>query len=295
MKLRLPVPIRLPLILLPALLVGGFEYVRHGLFEPLPTGLGNLAAAALAFFGSFVYYLYTFSFVQRANASLQQEEAQKAVLEERERIAGQLHDSMAQTLFFLNAQLERAASAFSAGESETAARLLREAQEGVQFAHQDLRSTITALRETQSVEPLASALHSLLAAWRRQTGIAVHLDLPDPLPGFEPKTQEAIVTFIREALTNVRKHAKAKSVSIRMAPAGDDLRLAVTDDGMGFDPTAGQRGFGLASLERLARRLGGTFHVESAPQVGTTLRLHIPHYQRFEREDRDVRTRPHCR
>lgn len=267
-----------PLVILPALLVGGFEFVRHTFFDSAPEALGNLAVAAMAAVGSLVYYLYALSVIERLSRDLHEEKARKALMDQRERIAGQLHDSLAQTLFFLNAELDRAIALLGEEKTGEALRHLREAKDGVGFAYQDLRETIEALRSTEWKKPLVPALKNLASSFYRQSGIEIELQLPAELPDLTPAERAAIFRIAQEALTNVRKHAQASKATlcVSLEEGGSLLEVAVGDDGAGFDPESVKAGFGLGEMERLAREVGGRLAFERAPGGGARVRFRLP-------------------
>lgn len=268
--------VRWPLVILPALLVGGFEFIRHTFLDAYPAVYGNLVVAAMAAVGSLIYYHYALSVVERLNRDLHEEKEQKALMDQRERIAGQLHDSLAQTLFFLNAELERAIALLGEGRAEEALRPLREAKEGVGFAYQDLRETIEALRSTEWNKPLVPALKNLAANFYRQSGIDIELRLPQELPELTSEERLAIFRIAQEALTNVRKHARATTVRLSVEAEEGCLQVLIGDDGAGFDPEEVKAGIGLGEMKRLARAIGGVLQFEQPPGGGVHVRLSLP-------------------
>lgn len=268
--------VRWPLVILPALLVGGFEFVRHAFFEGYPAVYGNLAVAAMAAVGSFIYYHYALTLVERLNRDLHAEKERKALMDQRERIAGQLHDSLAQTLFFLNAELDRAIALLSDGKAEEALRPLREAKEGVSFAHQDLRETIEALRSTEWNKPLVPALKNLAATFYRQSGIEIDLHIPEELPELTSEERFTIFRIAQEALTNVRKHSGASKADLVVEREGNRLDVLVGDNGSGFDAAKVKPGIGLGEMKRLAREIGGGLSIEPRPEGGSLVRLSVP-------------------
>lgn len=267
--------VKWPLIILPAFLVGAFEYWRHALFDGFPQTWGNLAAAGIACAGSYVYYRYTLSVLERLNASLHEEKSRQALMDERDRIAGQLHDSLAQTLFFLNAELRKAEAHLERGELDHAARSMREATEGVAFAHQDLRETIAALRKSEWDRPLLPSLRNLANAFYRQSGIQIDVALPQNLPDLPAEARRAIYRIAQEALTNVRKHAMATRAELTLDATESELRLRVVDDGVGFAAEDSPQGIGIAEMERLAEEVGGFIAITGHGR-GTTVELTAP-------------------
>ena len=263
-----------PLIALPALLVFAFEFWRHALFDGVPEPWGTFAAALIAAGGSYLYYRYSVLLIERLVVSLHEEKAGQAVMEERDRIAGQLHDSLAQTLFFLNAELERANAHLERGDLESAARSISEAREGIAFAHQDLRETIAALRRSEWDKPLLPSLRNLATNFYRQSGIEVDVSLPQSLPDLAPPVRRAIYRVAQEALTNVRKHAHASRARLALESEQGEVRLVISDDGSGFRPGS-EPGFGIPEMERLAAGVGGRLEITSSGG-GTEVSLTLP-------------------
>lgn len=268
--------VRWPLVVLPAILVGGFEYIRHALLDSIPALWGNLIAAAIAAVGSLIYYLYTLSVIERLNESLHAEQAHKALMDERERIAGRLHDSLAQTLFFLNAELDRAVSHLERGEPREALAPLAAAKEGIAFAHEDLRDTIEALQNTEWDKPLLPSLRNLATAFYRQSGMTVEVTAPDTLPDLVPETRLAVFRVAQEALNNVRKHARATRATLSLVRREECLELSVIDDGVGIGPDELRPGFGMTEMERLAKSVDGRLSVTRREEGGTRVELRIP-------------------
>lgn len=196
--------------------------------------------------------------------------------EERARLARDLHDGPLQSLIGLNLQLGLLLPKLA---DLTA---LQEMRAEVRTLLADLRGVCSELRPPMlDTLGLAAALRSLAEDWSAQSGVAVHLDLPDlsalpPLPG---DTAVNLYRVAQEALANVAKHAGAQQVSICLANEGTGLRLTLEDDGCGFDPP-GEIGeltasghFGLVGLRERVNLIGGILSLDSAPGRGTRIRV----------------------
>ncbi|HSO30068.1 MAG TPA: GAF domain-containing sensor histidine kinase [Candidatus Sulfomarinibacteraceae bacterium] len=217
-------------------------------------------------------------------ARLHEAEEQMTILSERDRIARELHDSLAQVLGQIHLTLRGLeARTDGAAISTDLAELADTADE----AYRDVRETILGLRESiPSDGGLEAALRAYLAKYSRQTGIATHLDC-DGLAGraLSPKAEVQLLRVVQEALTNVRKHAQASEVRVDLHERDGTPVLSVTDDGSGFDPSSVgpslTGGFGLRSMRERVELLGGTLDVLTAPGDGTrivaTLRPEGPH------------------
>jgi signal transduction histidine kinase len=199
-----------------------------------------------------------------------------AVVEERNRLAREMHDTLGHHLTVAAVQLE-GAQRLCATDREQAARMVGTVREQIREALGELRSTVAALRSPIEADlQLRAALRRLIDDFERATGLTVHRVLPDEMP-LLPETYR--LTFLRaaqEALTNIEKHAGANQVWLVLSVGNEDAALLVSDDGIGVSPTAGSRGFGLQGLRERAGKLGGELHVESRPGGGTQLSLRLP-------------------
>jgi two-component system nitrate/nitrite sensor histidine kinase NarX len=204
-------------------------------------------------------------------------EEQYTILAERDRIARELHDSLAQVLGVIHLRL-RAVEPLAAGTGST--ELIRELDELAEVsdeAYRDVREAILGLRETiGSDDGLEGSLREYLHKYGRQTGIQATLVCHGPTKGaLPPRTEVQLLRVVQEALTNVRKHAAAHRVVVRLDCGAAVPSLEVEDDGSGFDPalvTASlEGGFGLASMRERVQQIGGTLDVHTAPGKGTRI------------------------
>jgi two-component system nitrate/nitrite sensor histidine kinase NarX len=216
-------------------------------------------------------------------ARLREAEEQWTILAERDRIARELHDSFAQVLGVIHLRLRAiestAGASDSAGASDAGgravARELGELADIADEAYRDVREAILGLRETISPEVgLEGALRDYLRKYTRQTGIRASLvcegDAREALP---PRSEVQLLRVVQEALTNVRKHAGATEVFVRMDCRTASPVVSVEDDGVGFDPATAAAsldgGFGLTSMRERVHQIGGTLDVHTAPGEGT--------------------------
>lgn len=211
------------------------------------------------------------------NASLSERARQAAVLEERQRLARELHDSVTQALYGISLQAEAAARALTDGEAEPAAVGLREIRDTTQEAQAEMRLLLFELRPPLLEEQgLAEALRARLRAVEARAGLVTDFDY-DGDERLPPETEQELYRIAQEALNNVLKHAHARRVGVRLAVSSDRAALEVADDGVGFEPTTSVAGgFGLPGMRERARRLGGTLDVESAVGEGTCVRVEMP-------------------
>jgi signal transduction histidine kinase len=209
------------------------------------------------------------------NARLYEEAQQAASLEERQRLARELHDSVSQALYGIALGARTARELIDrdpARATEPIDYVLSLAEAGLT----EMRALIFELRpESLETEGLVVALQKQVAATRARHGLAVDEALGDepeaPLP-----VKEALYRIAQEALHNVVKHARAGRVQLRLASIGGALELEVVDDGIGFDPDADYAGhLGLRSMRERAARLGGEVTIDSTAE-GTRLRARLP-------------------
>jgi signal transduction histidine kinase len=208
-------------------------------------------------------------------ARLQRELQRLAVLEDRERIAKELHDGAIQALFAVGMGLQ--GSAQIAGSEELRARL-QNAVDELDRVIRDLRNYIFGLRPGILADrQLDQALQRLVEEFGQRTGVVAIAEI-DPAAAAELTGRAAdLVQLAREALSNVSRHAAAATCRVSLYLAEDGGVLEVDDDGRGFDPAKdGGKGQGLRNLRERARALGGRAEIDSAPGSGTTVRVTIP-------------------
>lgn len=238
--------------------------------------------------------------VAMENLRLYRETQRLAALEERERIAREMHDGFAQTLTYLKLKAESAlARARTDGCAPVApvvadasprsprvaasalASALEEIRRGAVEALGEVRQAIMDLKSPAGAGPgdftvqLATYLHS----WSRFNNIEAELFLPQGGLGFDEDSEIQVLRICQESLANVRKHARAARVWVRLAREDDGVCVRVADDGRGFDPGQAQRPghFGLGILRERAAAVGGTISIDPRPGGGTEVVLRVPH------------------
>lgn len=201
-----------------------------------------------------------------------------AVMEERSRIAREMHDSMVQILGYLSMQMLTLETLVREGNQETALQEIANARQNIKGAQADVREDILSLRTTLGAhDSAASALHRYFEEYGLQTGLKTNwLDETGEILKLSPLAEVQLVRIVQEALTNVRKHARAKSVWLRLELDRSDLVVTVRDDGIGFKPAEETRHFGLQTMRERAESIDGRFSVQSLPDIGSTVILRIP-------------------
>jgi len=220
--------------------------------------------------------------VAAESARLFDEGRKKAILEERQRLARELHDSVSQALYGIALGAQTARTLLDRSPTEAAEPLdyvLSLAEAGLT----EMRALIFELRpETLETEGLGGALRRQADAVRARHGIDVSLSLCDE-PDLPYEVKEAVYRIAQEALNNVVKHARAGRVDMRFNCSADTLTLEVVDDGVGFaseDAVPGH--LGLQSMRERAISIGGTLEIDSAPVRGTRVVARIPRTQGAE-------------
>jgi signal transduction histidine kinase len=201
-----------------------------------------------------------------------------AVVEERSRLAREMHDTLGHRLTVAAVQLEGAQRLIEADPGR-AAQMVGTVREQVREALAELRQTVTALRAPLEADlSLPHALARLAAHFEEATGITVHQVLPraEELPDLPSPHRLALYRAAQEALTNIQRHAEAGQVWLVLAADGGAVTLLVGDDGKGLSLSSDQAGFGLRGLRERAAQLGGEMHVEPRRGGGTQLSFRLP-------------------
>lgn len=217
------------------------------------------------------------------NARLYEQAERLAMLEERQRIAFEMHDGAAQTLSLLESRASEISALADAGRSEEAAGVLSRMRDAMAQASREMREAIAALREPPgSPEPLHEQLGRVMRECEedREAGAELTSVLLPPRLCLAPEESEQVLRVVREALLNARRHAHARQISVRLQQHGAEASVTVEDDGRGFDVKApwtnGASHFGLSIMRARAARLGGRLQVRSSPGQGTRVELVWP-------------------
>jgi signal transduction histidine kinase len=219
--------------------------------------------------------------LQEVNQQLQNyaDQAEKlAVANERNRLARDLHDSVAQTLYGLTLQAEAASRKLSAGQVARVEQDLREIRDSAQQTLQETRLLIFELRPPiLQEEGLAAALRLRLAAVEDRSGLKVQDEIEE-IGHLPERIETALYRIAQEALNNSMKHAQASRVVVSLLREQDIVRLVIADDGLGFDPETNirQGGLGLKGMRERAEQAGGSLLIQSQLGQGTSIRVEIP-------------------
>lgn len=204
----------------------------------------------------------------------QRAEAATAVLEERRRLAREIHDGLAQELTFIVAHARRLGDR-AVGRRAEQLLVLEQLREAAERALAEARSAIEVLA-TPTDEPLGQTLCRSVEYVAERLGGRVRCRAVNGEVSVPPQQRETLVRLVREAATNAVRHGRAQLITLEV-DGSQGLRVRIADDGSGFDPaTIGDGGFGLTSMRERAEALGGTFKITSAVGIGTTVEVEIP-------------------
>jgi signal transduction histidine kinase len=216
--------------------------------------------------------------LRAANAALDRmrvTEIERAALEERARVAREIHDGLAQQLWFAKLKFDRLAPQVPS----EAGSLSEEVSQALDAAIIEARQATLTMRASVDQDlPLGDMIQRQVDDFVQRSGLRAELQAAPELPAaIQPRHQVELLRILQEALTNVRRHADATVVRIRADVVDRALVLTVVDNGRGFDPgTAREDGLGLLGMEERARLIGGQLRVISAPSDGTQVQLTLP-------------------
>lgn len=214
--------------------------------------------------------------IEEKNRKLAALDREMAIAEERNLLAQELHDSIAQSLAYLNIQVQLLHEDLANGRTEAALQGLEQIREGVQESYDDVRELLVHFRTRIGTTDLVAALRSALDKFEGQTGIRGALACEGCPPELSPEHVLQVMHIVQEALSNVRKHAKAKQVEIVLDCTA--RQLVIRDDGIGFDvgEDAGETHVGLRIMRERAHRIGAELTLDAKPGHGTVVKLTLP-------------------
>jgi signal transduction histidine kinase len=211
------------------------------------------------------------------HAQLVTQAREAGIVEERQRLAGEIHDTLAQGLTGIISQLE--AAEHNRDHPDTWPRHVARARTLARANLTEARRSVRALRPEQLEQAsLPEAIGTLAKTWSEGSAIETALRTTGTVVRAGPDTEAAVFRVAQEALSNVAKHARATRVQITLTYLGDTLLLDVADDGTGLDAGAGAAtdGYGLVGMRHRLSRVGGTLTVESSPGGGTIINASVP-------------------
>lgn len=248
--------------LLPTLLIGGFELIRHSvLLHNLSMDTGNYLIIILTFIISYAFSTWMFKTIADKNHRLATEREMRAIYEERERLAKELHDNIAQTLFLLKVDLRKGK--------------ITEANGLVDSINANVRQAIYNLRMNPSERILfPERVENWLEEWSTVTGIEANASIQIPEGYFSPSEEVQLFGIIQEALTNIRKHSEAKCAELSLGIYPKGWELTIEDDGIGFSTKEiGINQYGLVMLNERVEKMEAVIDISSERNKGTKIRI----------------------
>ena len=217
------------------------------------------------------------------NARLHRQVQAMAVTEERERIARELHDSLAQVLGYVNTKAQATEVFIASGQNDKAMAQLTQMADAARAAYADVREGILGLRVSPAGQrSFIETLTGYLEQWQGQSGVTVALTTTpaNATIRLTPNAEVQLLRIIQEALTNVRKHAGATTADVRLQVGDGWVEARIMDNGAGFAPgdlvpSAAPR-FGLSTMHERAESVGGSLEIASQPGEGTEVTARVP-------------------
>jgi signal transduction histidine kinase len=253
------------------------RYAAGDFAQRLPSAsdeIGDLADA----FNTMAQQLQEQEREQRERAKVRQ----RAIVEERERIARELHDGMAQLLGYVNTKAMAIRLLLKNHQADQAERQLLQLEDAARSLFVDVREAILGLKMAGQAGSLSAVLRDYAAQYSRSSDIPVEVSIAPEIKtlSLSAEIDLQLLRIVQEALTNIRKHASATRAAITMRVTGAALELIVSDNGQGFDPDRVRRDpsshFGLSTMRERAEAIGAEFQLESRPNAGTRLTIRLP-------------------
>lgn len=204
---------------------------------------------------------------------------QLGVIEERNRLAREIHDTLAQGLTAVTLKLETADALLEAGDQrERVRQIVQEALALTQANLEEARRSVLDLRAAPlEGRNLPNALAALAQSWTAQTQRPANFNTTGGVRPLPIRLEVGLYRIVQEALTNIARHASASVVTIELATTPTEVRLTIEDDGQGFDPTDVPPGrYGLIGLNERTKLLGGSLQLKSCPGAGTRIEVTVP-------------------
>lgn len=246
--------IKILILAIPTITIGLWEYLRHTILLPyLSMNIGNWLSPILIFLVTVTLLTPLFQAYERLEQELKHEREAKQLMAERERIARELHDGIAQTLFLSSVQVEQLKTSSPEVKWE-------ELQHSLYYIQEYVRRLIYTLKSENQL-PMSAKLHLLKEQFQFDTGIKADYHANFQEKHFSPKESWELLSCIKESLTNIRKHAHASEVQISLTSAENSWELIVADNGQGFSAHSlhDPKQFGLRMMQERAAECGATF------------------------------------
>ncbi|MBN2240837.1 MAG: sensor histidine kinase [Dehalococcoidales bacterium] len=216
----------------------------------------------------------------RINMNIRRRIEQEAIIEERRRIAREIHDGVAQSIGYLNTKTKLISKSVAEKDNTEIINELNELQEVIQETYTDIRESIDQLSVEIRNIPLIAALENYIEDFRGSNNLKVIFDHPKLFPRLSPVAELQLLRITQESLTNVRRHSGATGVEIILETDNDTVDMLIKDNGCGFslneieDSIPGYHGLDI--IRERAENIGGEVHISTEPGEGTALMIVMP-------------------
>jgi len=230
-----------------------------------------------------IYTLFCFvaaTVPYRINLNIRRRIEREAIIEERRRIAREIHDGVAQSLGYLNLKTKQVSDSVSAQNTVQALTELGDIRQIVQDTYEDIRESIDQLTTEIRNLPIIPALANYTREFGDNNGIRVQFNAQKAFPQLSPVAELQLLRITQEALTNVRRHAQATDVVVKLKKTSQAVEMLIKDNGQGFtlsDLEESPPGYhGLNIIRERAEGLGGSLNISTTPGEGTEVRVSLP-------------------
>ncbi|HSD61100.1 MAG TPA: ATP-binding protein [Burkholderiales bacterium] len=211
------------------------------------------------------------------NARLARENMRVTLMDERQMLANEIHDSLAQTLAYMKMRLALLQGSVEEGDCELSFRYMYDVSEALDSAYSSLRELLTQFRNRMDPRGLLPALEDLCQTFRQRTGVEIELVNRSSGLALTPDHEVQVFHIVQEALANIHKHASAQRVRVSLEVADGNNRVTIEDNGIGMKTAEPEpMHFGLSIMRERAQRLKGEIEYQSRPGEGTTVVLSFP-------------------
>jgi len=216
----------------------------------------------------------------RINLNIRRRIEREAIIEERRRIAREIHDGVAQSLGYLNLKTKQVSDSVSSQNTVKALTELSDIRKVVQDTYEDIRESIDQLTTEIRNLPIIPALANYTREFSDNNGIKVKFDVSRPFPQLSPVAELQLLRITQESLTNVRRHAQATEVEVKLGQTSQAVEMLIRDNGQGFDLSNLEESppgyHGLNIIRERAEGLGGSLDISTAPGEGTAVMVSLP-------------------
>jgi len=230
-----------------------------------------------------IYTLFCFvaaTVPYRINLNIRRRIEREAIIEERRRIAREIHDGVAQSLGYLNLKTKQVSDSVSSQNTVQALTELGDIRQIVQDTYEDIRESIDQLTTEIRNLPIIPALATYTREFGDNNGIRVKFNVSRPFPPLSPVAELQLLRITQEALTNVRRHARATDVVVKLETTSQAVEMLIKDNGQGFtlsDLEKSPPGYhGLNIIKERSEGLGGSLNISTALGEGTEVRINLP-------------------